>query len=383
MKATTVIGIDISDKYSQLAELDGSNGELILESRFRSKPSALEGLFGSRAPVRVVLEAGGHSGWMSRALAKWGHEVFVANPRRIKLSHHQKSDRVDAEMLARIGRVDPKLLQPVRLRTQKTQIALTTIRSRHALVETRTKLVNHVRAMVKGLGERLPSCSAESFHKRLELLPEALRPALEPLMNTIEDLTRRIRAFDRSVEQMCKEQYPETERLRQVTGVGPITALTFILILEEPSRFRNSRAVGPYLGLCPGRSQSGDKDPQLRITKAGDSMLRKLLVGAANYILGPFGPDTELRRWGNALAARGGKNAKKRATVAVARKLCGLLYSLWRSGEDYEPNRRTQGQTTSTKAEDSTNSKAQGPSRRSRSRDPRKSQERPSCQAPS
>lgn len=205
-------------------------------------------------------------------------------------------------------------------------------------------------------------------------------------MDTIEELSKRIRAFDGDVERMCEQQYPDTARLRQVAGVGALTALAYVLVIEHPSRFRNSRAVGPYLGLCPKRSQSGDNDPQLRITQAGDLLLRKLLVNAAHYILGPFGPDTELRRWGNALASRGGKNAKKRATVAIARKLSGLLYSLWRSAEDYEPNRRTREpdvRTGEATTQESGSSRTRGLSHRSQSGEPRNSPERPPRPAPS
>jgi transposase len=381
MKTTTVIGIDIGDKQSHLVEIDGATGEVILEGRVRSTPKALASAFCNRSPARIVLEAGGHSGWMSRELAKWGHEVFIANPRRVKLSFDRKSDRVDAEMLARIGRVDPKLLQPVKLRTEETQIALTTLRSRDALVSARTKLVNHVRSMVKTVGARLPKCDTAYFHKRVDELPEELRPALEPMMDIIRQMTAQIRAFDRKIEQMCEKEYPETAKLRQIAGVGALTALAYILTIEDPTRFANARAVGPYLGLCPRQLQSGDHDPQLRITKAGDPMLRRLLVGAANYILGPFGPDTDLRRWGHRLAARGGKNAKKRATVAVARKLSTLLHALWRSGADYEPLRQSQATPSATDTEGKP--RARGLSRRSQSRDSQRSQEQPPRQAPS
>jgi transposase len=279
---------------------------------------------------------------VSRLLLECGHEVFVANPRRVKLSLDHKSDRVDAEMLARIARVDPKLLQPVALRTEQTQIALATLRARDALVRARTQMINNVRALVKNLGQRLPKCDSEFFHKRVELLPEPLRPALEPLMLLVEQLTRQIKAFDREIERTGERNYPATIRLRQIAGVGALTALAYVLIIEDPARFPNARSVGAYLGLSPRRAQSGNHDPQLRITKAGDPTLRRLLVGAATYILGPFAPDTDLRRWGLALAARGGKNAKKRATVAVARKLAGLLHTLWRTGADYIPLRDSQ-----------------------------------------
>jgi transposase len=199
-------------------------------------------------------------------------------------------------------------------------------------------LVNHVRGAVKSFGARLPKCPARSFHKRAkEHVPEALLAALGPILEQIASLTERIRDYDRRLEAISKDHYPETELLRQVEGVGPLTALTFVLSLDEPHRFERSRSVGAYLGLVPATARSGESDPQKRISKEGDQMLRKLLVGSAHYILGPFGQDSDLRRHGQKIASRGGKNAKKRAAVAVARKLSVLLHHLWVSGEVYDP----------------------------------------------
>jgi transposase len=207
-------------------------------------------------------------------------------------------------------------------------------------VRSRTQLINHVRGIVKTSGGRLPSCSAESFPRKVALhIPGKLKEALAPLLVFIARLSRQIRSFDRQIEQIASEQYPETEVLRQVPGVGPLTALWYILTIEDPMRFTRSRDVGPYLGLVPRLDQSGEQNPQKRITKAGDELMRRLLVGSAHYIIGPFGPDTDLRRWGLRLAERGGKNAKKRAAVAVARKLAVLLHRLWVAGEVYEPLR--------------------------------------------
>jgi transposase len=186
----------------------------------------------------------------------------------------------------------------------------------------------------------LPKCPARSFHnKAAEHIPEALWPALGPILETIGSLTERIREYDRQLETICQEHYyPETELLRQVEGVGVLTALTFVLTLEDPHRFAKSRTVGAYLGLVPARDQSGDRDPQKHISKEGDEMLRKLLVGSAHYVLGPFAKeDSDLRRHGEKIARRGGKNAKKRAAVAVARKLAVLLHRLWVTGEVYDP----------------------------------------------
>jgi transposase len=276
--------------------------------------------------------------------------VLVANARRLRLiySNKRKTDEIDAENLARLARLDPKLLYPVRHRGEESQAHMALIRSRQALVDCRTQLVNHVRGAVKSFGHRLPKCPARTFHKRVqEHIPEALLPALEPLLEQIASLTERIRDYDRRLVAISEEHYPETALLRQVEGIGPLTALTFVLTLEDPYRFEKSRSVGAYLGLVPATHRSGDSDPQKRISKEGDQMLRKLLVGAAHYVLGPFGSDSDLRRHGEKIASRGGKNAKKRAAVAVARKLSVLLHRLWVSGEVYDPlhnaNRR-QGQ---------------------------------------
>ncbi|HEX5912163.1 MAG TPA: IS110 family transposase [Rubrobacter sp.] len=335
-------GLDLGDKYSYLCLIDQEGGEVIEEGRLRTTPEALRRRFASEQPMRIAIETGTHSPWVSRLLEECGHEVLVANARKLRFiyANKRKTDQIDAENLARLARVDPKLLYPLMHRGEKSQAHMALIRSREALVSARTQLVNHVRGTVKSFGARLPKGPARSFHNKApQHVPEALRPALGPILETIGSLTERIREYDRKLETISKEHYPETELLRQVEGVGPLTALTFVLTLEDPHRFERSRSVGAYLGLVPGRDQSGDSDPQKRISKEGDEMLRKLLVSCAHYILGPFGSDSDLRRHGEKIASRGGKNAKKRAAVAVARKLAVLLHSLWVSAEIYEPLR--------------------------------------------
>jgi len=336
-------GLDIGDKYSYLCLIDSEDGQMIEEGRLRTTPEAIRRRFASeRPPMRIAIEAGTHSPWVSRLLEECGHEVLVANARKTRLiySNKRKTDQIDAENLARLARLDPRLLYPLKHRGEDAQAHMALIRSREALVDCRTQLVNHVRGAVKSFGHRLPKCPARSFHKRAsEHIPEALLPALGPILEQIASLTERIRQDDRKLQTISKERYPETELLRQVEGIGTLTALTFVLTLEDPYRFEKSRSVGAYLGLVPATDRSGDSDPQKRISKEGDQMLRKLLVGSAHYVLGPFGSDSDLRRHGQKIASRGAKNAKKRAAVAVARKLAVLLHSLWISGEAYEPLR--------------------------------------------
>jgi transposase len=262
-------GLDISDKYSYLCLIDQESGEVVEEGRLRTTPEALRRRFASEQPLRIAIEAGTHSPWVSRVLEECGHEVLVANARKLRLiyANKQKTDEVDAENLARLARLDPKLLYPLKHRGEECQAHMALIRSRQALVGARTQLVNHVRGAVKSFGARLPKCPARSFHKRApEHIPEALLPALGPVLETIGSLTERIRDYERQLEAIAKERYPqETELLRQVEGVGPLTALTFVLTLEDPYRFEKSRSVGAYLGLVPASEKSGDRDPQRRI----------------------------------------------------------------------------------------------------------------------
>ena len=337
---TITAGLDLGDKYSYLCLLDTESGEVIEEARLCTTPKAFQRRFSGLEPMRIAIETGTHSPWVSRLLERLGHQVLVANARKLKLIYAEgrKNDRLDAENLARLARLDPKLLAPLQHRGEASQAHLAIVRSREALIEARAKLVNHVRGTVKSFGARLPKCSSPTFHKKVAAyVPEPLRPALEPLLETIASMTAHIREYDRELESAASELYPETKLLRQVHGVGTLTALAFVLTLEDPSRFATSRAVGAYLGVVPGKDQSGERDPQKRISKQGNGLLRKLLVGSAHRILGPFGEDSDLRRHGLKIAERGGKNAKKRAVVAVARKLSVLLHRLWVTGEVYEP----------------------------------------------
>jgi transposase len=339
--SNVTIGLDVGDRFTQFYVLD-SNGQCLDEGKLRTTPHAYRRHFEDQDSVRVILEVGTHSPWIQRLLEELGHEVIVGNARELRFifGNVRKSDSVDAEALARVGRLDPKLLRPVQHRSEQTQRDLAILHARDALVRTRTLLINHVRGVAKSCGCRLPSCSAHAFARTCaDALPVALNPALGPLLETITELTKRIRHFDGTIERLSEERYPETSALKQISGVGALTALAYVLILEDPRRFARGRSVGAYLGLTPKRAQSADHDPQLRITRAGNPFLRRLLVQAAQYVLGPFGPDTDLRRWGLKLATRGGKNAKKRAVVAVARKLAALLHHLWVTGEVYDPLR--------------------------------------------
>ena len=338
------IGMDLGDHWSCYCILDEA-GRILLEQKVATTPEALKQAFAKIPRSLIALETGTHSPWVSRLLTELGYKVIVAHAQKVQLisKSNRKDDRHDARTLARLARIDPELLGPVRHRSAKAQIHLTVIRARAELVSVRTALVNAARGLAKSYGERLRKCGTQQVSRELaaELCVE-LREALEPLLAEVESLNERIKGYDARMEQIAKGSYPQVELLKQVKGVGTQIALTYVLTLEDPYRFPKSREVGCFLGLRPGRRNSGESEPQKKISKEGDRYLRTMMVQGAHYILGPFGEDSDLRRWGRKLAERGGKNAKKRAVVAVARKLAVLLHRLWVSGEVYEPLRNSQ-----------------------------------------
>jgi transposase len=336
------VGVDLGDQWSHYCIL-GLEGETLAEGQLRTTQQHIAEFFQALNAARVVFEVGTHSPWVQEVICGCGHEVLVANPRLMEGSKRRKrkNDRIDANKLARLGRVDPQSLHPMRHRSKEVRQDLVVLRARDALVAARTELINATRGLVKSMGQRLPKSSSPSFaQKAEEAVPVEIREALLPLVRMAAALSDCIQGYDEKIEKLGREKYGHTALLRQVKGVGPITSLAYVLTLENPERFVKSRDVGPYLGLVPKQEDSGESQPQLGISKTGDTMVRKLLVGSAQYILGPFGPDTDLRRYGLRLCERGGKNAKKRAAVAVARKLAVLLHCLWVSGEVYEPLRQ-------------------------------------------
>jgi len=333
------VGCDLGDKFTEVAVLDDT-GAVVETARVRTTRCALEKCLGKYKRARVVVEVGVHSRWVREVLSALGHEVIVANPRQVRLiwKRRTKTDRTDAMVLARLGRFDVSLLAPVQHRSRSSQLDLAAVRSRDLIVGVRTKLMNHVRGTLKQFGFRVPTCSANTFPRHAEAaLPDELVPALAPALAIIRVMNDHIAAHDKQVTELATQVYRHTERMSQIPGVGDLSALTFALTLDDPTRFKKSRFVAAFLGLTPAKEQSGSSDPQRHITKAGDPLVRKYLVQCAQHVLGRTTADSDLRRWGLHLAARGGKNGKKRAVIAVARKLAVLMHRLWISGERYQP----------------------------------------------
>lgn len=337
------VGMDLGDKTISVCILDKS-GKVHRRTTIPNTKKAITELFNMfdcPEKVTVAIETGTHSPWISHLLTASGIHVLVGNSRKLRFiwCSDNKSDVHDAELLARVARFDPELLKPIQHRGQEAHMDLAIIKARDALVKNRTNFINHVRGSYKSVGIRLPKCSTETFTKMVTThdTDNTLQKLLAPLLKAIDCISAQIREYNHQIEVYCRQKYPETVCLEQVKSVGPVTALAYILTLEEPHRFTKSRDVGPYLGLTPRRDQSGTLDKPLPISKAGNKYLRRLLIGSANYILGPYGPDCDLRRYGERIAKKGNQIAKRKAKVAVARKLAVLLHYLWKTGDQYRP----------------------------------------------
>jgi len=274
------IGLDLGDRSSWYCVLDEA-GEVRSEQKLGTTPKAMKEVFATMPRSRIALETGMHSPWVSRLLSELGHEVIVAHARNVRLigESRRKDDRFDAMTLARLARIDPQLLSPVKHRSAQAQADLTVIRARASLVRARTSLVNAARGLTKSYGERLRGCNPRNMNtEKAQALSPELQDALGPLLQALESLSERIAEYNQQIEQIAKQRYPQTALLKQVKGVGTLIALTYLLTLEDPHRFRKSRDAGCYVGLQPGRRNSGQSEPQMHISKEGDPYLRTLLV---------------------------------------------------------------------------------------------------------
>jgi transposase len=280
---TLTIGMDLGYKTSRFCVIDKA-GEMVSEGGLATTGKAISEKFAGLKRSRIAIEVGTHSPWVTRLLVELGHEVIVANPRQLKLitESSRKSDRVDAQTLAHLARIDPALLRPIRHRSERAQRDLMVVRARAALVQARTSLVNTARGLAKAIGERLPKVDAEAPDMEdASGLPRSLREALRPLLETVEHLTAKIKAADKQIERLARTEYPETELLMQVSGVRPLIALTFVLtggrqgqIPEKPGcrlLFR-AEAATPRLGRTTAAvadHQRGEHVPACASGKGG------------------------------------------------------------------------------------------------------------------
>jgi transposase len=330
-------GIDLHAKASEVAVLD-DNGEVSERARIPTTEAALRRWFGGRQAMVICLEAGGLSAWAQRILRTLGHEVVVANPQRVRLIAEAtlKNDAVDAVTLARLVRADRKLLSPIVHRSAETQRQRAVLRVRRTLVNARTSCLNASRGVLRSFGHRTPGRKAERLAGSLvsKNIPAELVEVVAPLVQLALELDERIDALDEQVEAMG-QAHPAVALLRTIPGVGPLVSLSYVLCIEDPSRFRRSRDVGGYLGLRPTMRSSANTVRFGGITHQGDVEMRRLMVQAA-YGLLRSRADSDLKQWATELIGRIGK---KKAVVALARKLAVLMHTMWLRGETFRPYR--------------------------------------------
>ena len=336
------IGMDVSEKSIEIFGLSGKDDKsksLVIQNTIESVGEFIDGFNSNKEDLVFALETGTHSPWLEELISSKGCKVYVGNARKLRMiwNSDKKSDPEDAKKLAKLAKFDPELLYPIKHRSTENRIDLSVMKCRDVLVEVRKKIMNTVRGQLKSFGIVTSSLESYDFSsKAAKIVPKELGPAMEGLLAQIKQLEIEIRNYDKKVEELCRK-YPETKIFRKVKGVGPIVALAYALIIADPGRFKNRKRLAAYIGLVPKQCQSGETDKQLSITKAGNTFLRRLLMQSANYIMGPFGEECDLRDFGTKIKSRGGNIAKKKAKVAVARKLTLLLWKLWISGEEYIP----------------------------------------------
>lgn len=327
-------GIDLHQKHSEICILD-ETGAVVERVTISTTRTGLDRYFGKSEPMRVAMEAGGSSPWVSRLIAGHGHDVVVCSPRRVRLiaESTNKNDREDAEVLAHLVRLDPAFLKPIQHRSEEAQRSRAKLLVRRALIDARTSWINQVRGILRSFGFRVAGKNADTFASRVDLmkLPTELALVLEPLLQQIDLVSDQIERCNNELEELGAS-IPEVAHLAEIPGVGLIVALYFVLTIDDPTKFRRSRDVPAFFGLRPSMRESADVSSYGRITKEGDPEMRRLLVQAALALMNSK-RDTALKRWATELEARRGK---AKARVALARKLAVLMHRLWVTGETYQ-----------------------------------------------
>jgi transposase len=333
------IGIDLHKRESQICLL-AEGGELI-ERRIRTEPQRFAEALGGRAPAQVLLESSTESEWVARCLETLGHHVVVADPNFAPMyatrTRKVKTDRRDARALAEACRLGA--YRPAHRLSDAQRHVRARLSVRDALVRTRTRYISLIRALLRQHGWRVPSGSAEGFPRRVLALPlpGRLRSEVAPLLAVMRHLRPPLAYSDERIAAVTATD-ERVRRLQSVPNIGPVTAAAFVAAIDEASRFHRAHEVEAYLGLVPRELSSGETQRRGRITKAGSTRVRWLLIQAAVSMLRLRDPRTAtLREWAGRIAARRGKGI---AVVALARRLAGILFALLRDGTVYELRRR-------------------------------------------
>lgn len=341
MSNCTIIGIDLGDKKHAVVGLD-DKANIVLKRWVPNKKEDLEALFRRNRGAVFGMETGTHCRWISMLCRECGCEVYVGNAHRLRsiFGNTHKNDMRDAEEIARLLNGDKRHFHPVQLRDAEHQNLVQLVKMREMVMSQRTKSAGAIRGMAKANGVRLPASDADSLHRKLadviDTLPDNLQLLLRPQIGLLEKLCETIREYDRLIRDYRNEHFrKECDLLETIPGVGPVNAAAFVAFTGDVRRFRHARDVGPYYGLTAGRDQSSSKDEPKRITKEGNEFVRHLLVNAANLIMQGRCRNTELLQFGLRVWGNRGKVAKRKAKVALARKLAVTMAAMLRSGTPY------------------------------------------------
>lgn len=348
MEYCTTIGADVSDRTTKvcvMTKADGGERRIVVETTCATTEAGFEEAFSKfDRSWPVVFESGTHCRWMDRMFRKMGFKTIIGNPGKIPsiTKSNTKNDRNDARELARLALADPAMLHPVFLRDEVFQQMLRFHHARNMLISQRTQTINQIRGFAKSMGHRIECSSTERFHELGKAgWPRELEESAWPLMGSLKTINLKIRAYDKLIVRLAER--PEfksmVERVRAVYGVGIIGSTVFVAAIGgRPDRFDHARDVGPYLGMTPKQDQSGDDDKQLHITHAGADIVRTALVECAGVVMMSNAKDTDLKLKGLRIAVRGGKIARKKARVAVARGLAVAMLALLKDPErEYVP----------------------------------------------
>ena len=329
------VGLDLGKRKISFCEVE--NGAVIDRTTVARLGELVSRLGPGRPPARVAIEAS-RSAWAVHAeLVGWGHSVAMLDTtrvRRLGIGHHgRKNDAIDAECIARA--VEKGTLPEAHVLSLERQRLRNLVMSRRTLVETRTTLVTTIRGVGTSAGITLPRCDASGFATMLtgQDLPAELQLLIDPLLDVLIATEEKVRGLDQRLEEICASD-SLAQLLMTAPGVGPVVASMYISVIDGAKRFRNARQVASYLGLVPSEESSGSRQRLGAISKAGNSYLRSLLVQAAWVLLIKKNAADPLACWGLAVAERRGRSL---AAVAVARRLAGILWAMWRRNVAYDP----------------------------------------------
>ena len=348
MEYCTTIGADVSDRTTKICVMtkaDGGERRIVVETTCATTKAGFEEAFSKfDRSWPVVFETGTHCRWMDRLFRRMGFKTIVGNPGKIPsiTKSNTKNDRNDARELARLAIADPAMLHPVFLRDEVYQQMLRFHHARNVLISQRTQTINQIRGFAKSMGYRIECSSTGRFHEQRKAgWPNELEECTWPLMGVLKAINLKIKAYDKLIARLAErpEFKPMIERVRVVYGVGTIGSTVFVAAIGgRPDRFDRVRDIGPYFGMIPKQDQSGDDDKQLHITHAGPEIVRTALVECAGVVMMEKSKDTDLKLKGLRIAMRGGKIARKKAKVAVARGLAVAMLALLQHPErEYVP----------------------------------------------